>query len=327
MMAEQLLEVKDLYVNYKVYEGLLKVLHGVSLTVSAKEKVGIVGESGCGKTTTMKAIMRILAANAVVAGGTIAYKGSDILRLGSQQLMRLRRTSMSMVFQDPTAALNPVFKIGEQLEDIVRHSDPTGNVPSKQEVRTRAVELLKSAALPEPERILDSYGFQLSGGMRQRVCIAMSLASARDLLIADEPGTSLDVTIEDQIMRLLKQIVQDRGLSVILISHSIGAVKGFVTKLYVMYAGAMVEEASTEELFSNPVHPYTQNLLKAVPKLTGGGVPEGIAGRIPSYLTITDACRFASRCRFAKEHCHTDVPPAFDIGNGHRVACFLYGES
>jgi peptide/nickel transport system ATP-binding protein len=326
-VTEQLLEVKDLHISYKVYEGLLRVLNGVSLSVGEKEKVGIIGESGCGKTTTMKAIMRILAPNAIVAGGTIAYKGADVLQLGRQELMRLHRTTMSMIFQDPTAALNPVFKVGEQLEDIVRYSEWTSNAPSKQEVRTRAVELLKNAALPEPERILDSYPFQLSGGMRQRVCIAMSLASAKDLLIADEPGTSLDVTIEDQIMRLLKQIVEERGLSVILISHSIGAVKGFVTKLYVMYAGMMVEEGPTEELFSNPVHPYTQNLLKAVPKLTGGGVPEGIAGRIPSYLTITDACRFGSRCRFAKEHCHTNAPPAFDIGNGHRVACFAYGGS
>jgi len=326
-MAEQLLDVKDLHVNFKVYEGLLRVLNGVYLSVGAKEKVGIIGESGCGKTTTMKTIMRILAANAIVASGTIAYKGIDVLNLGRQEQMRLHRTSMSMIFQDPTAALNPVFKIGEQLEDIVRYSEFTSKAPSKQEVRTKAVELLKNAALPEPERILDSYPFQLSGGMRQRVCIAMSLASAKDLLIADEPGTSLDVTIEDQIMRLLKQIVEERGLSVILISHSIGAVKGFVTKLYVMYAGTMVEEAPTEELFSNPVHPYTQNLLKAVPKLSGGGVPEGIAGRIPSYLTITDGCRFASRCRSAKERCHTDAPPAFDIGNGHRVACFLYGDT
>jgi peptide/nickel transport system ATP-binding protein len=326
-MAEQLLEVKDLYVNYKVYEGLLRVLNGVSLSVGAKEKVGIIGESGCGKTTTMKAVMRILATNAVVSGGTIAYKGSDVLGLGRQELMRLHRTSMSMIFQDPTAALNPVFKIGEQLEDMVRYSEFTSNAPTKREVRAKTVELLKSAALPEPERILDSYPFQLSGGMRQRVCIAMSLASAKDLLIADEPGTSLDVTIEDQIMRLLKQIVQERGLSVILVSHSIGAVKGFVTKLYVMYAGTMVEEAPTEELFSNPLHPYTQNLLKAVPKLTGGGVPEGIAGRIPSYLTITDACRFGSRCLFAKEHCNANAPPLFDVGNGHKVACFAYGGS
>jgi peptide/nickel transport system ATP-binding protein len=324
-MVEQLLEVKDLHLEYEVYEGLLRVLSGVSLSVGAQEKVGIVGESGCGKTTTMKAIMRILAANATISGGTIVYKGSDVLRLRTQDLMKLRRTSMSMIFQDPTAALNPVFKIGEQLEDIVRYSEFTSKAPTKREVKTRAVELLKSAALPEPERILDSYPFQLSGGMRQRVCIALSLASARDLLIADEPGTSLDVTIEDQIMRLLKQIVEERGLSVILISHSIGAVKGFVNKLYVMYAGTMVEEAPTEELFSNPVHPYTQNLLKAVPKLTGGGVPEGIAGRIPSYLTIADGCRFASRCPFAKEHCHTHASPAFDIGNGHKVACFLYG--
>lgn len=327
MITEQLLDVKDLHVSYKVYEGLLRVLNGVSLAVGAKEKVGIIGESGCGKTTTMKAIMRILAANAIVGGGAIMWKGADVLQYGRKELMKLHRTSMSMIFQDPTAALNPVFKIGEQLRDIVQYSESTGNAPSKREVRARAVELLTNAALPEPERILDSYPFQLSGGMRQRVCIAMALASARDLLIADEPGTSLDVTIEDQIMRLLKQIVEERGLSVILISHSIGAVKGFVTKLYVMYAGTMVEVAPTEELFSNPKHPYTQNLLKAAPKLTGGGIPQGIAGRIPSYLTPPAGCRFASRCQFAMKECNGRAPPFIDLGNGHLASCFLYGGS
>ena len=213
-MPEQLLDVKDLYVNYKIYEGLLKVLNGVSLSVDIKEKVGIIGESGCGKTTTMKAMMRILAANAIVAGGAASYRGANLLQLGRQELTRLRRTSISMIFQDPTAALNPVFKIGEQLTDIVRHSGTSGESLTDKEVKARAVEVLKSAALPEPARIMDSYPFQLSGGMRQRVCIAMSLVSAKDLLIADEPGTSLDVTIEDQIMRLLKQIVEERGLSV-----------------------------------------------------------------------------------------------------------------
>lgn len=322
-MSQQLLEVNDLQVNYKVYDGMLKILNGISLTVGTREKVGIIGESGCGKTTAMKTIMRILAPNGIVAGGTIGYKGHDLLTLGTPELTTLRRTSMSMIFQDPTAALNPVFKIGEQLEDIVRYSDPSGTSLAGKEVRAKAVEVLKSAALPEPARILDSYPFQLSGGMRQRVCIAMALASARELLIADEPGTSLDVTIEDQIMRLLKGIVQERDLSVILISHAIGAVKGFVTRLYVMYAGMMVEEAPTEELFSNPIHPYTQRLLAAVPKLTGGGIPEGITGRIPSYLNPPDGCRFGTRCPFAMERCMANKPPMLDVGSGHKVACFL----
>jgi peptide/nickel transport system ATP-binding protein len=326
-MPEQLLEVKDLYVNYRVYEGLLKVLNGVSLSVDIKEKVGIIGESGCGKTTTMKAMMRILAANAIVAGGAANYRGANLLQLEQQELTRLRRTSISMIFQDPTAALNPVFKIGEQLTDIVRHSGTSDKSLTDQEAKARAVQVLKSAALPEPARIMDSYPFQLSGGMRQRVCIAMSLVSAKDLLIADEPGTSLDVTIEDQIMRLLKQIVEERGLSVILISHAIGAVKGFVTKLYVMYAGTIVEEAATEELFSNPAHPYAQRLLAAVPKLTGGGIPEGISGRIPSYLSPPEGCRFVTRCPNAMEQCRNHRPPMFQIANDHRAACFLYGVS
>jgi peptide/nickel transport system ATP-binding protein len=323
-MNEPLLRVKDLFISYRVYQGLLKVLNGVELSVDTKERVGLIGESGCGKTTTMKAIMRILAQNAVFEGGSIVYKGMDVMKLGGRDLMSLRRNSLSMIFQDPTAALNPVFKVKDQLQDIVRYSSLVGKDPTEQEVKAKAIELLKDAALPEPERILDSYPFQLSGGMRQRVCIAMSLASAKDLLIADEPGTSLDVTIEDQIMKLLRQIVEERDLSVILITHSVGTIKGFVDRVMVMYAGTIVEEGSTEELFSSPLHPYTQLLLKAVPKLTGGGVPEGIRGRIPTYLDPPPGCRFITRCPFAMSKCATR-PPMTDVGDGHQVACYLHG--
>jgi peptide/nickel transport system ATP-binding protein len=323
-MAQTLLKVDDLYVSYRVFGGLLKVLNGVGFSVDTGEKVGLIGESGCGKTTTMKTIMRILARNAVVEKGSIVYRGKDLLGVSSSELTDIRRTSMSMIFQDPTAALNPVFKAKDQLGDIVRYSGQLGKEPKEQEVRARAVQLLKDASLPEPDRILDSYPFQLSGGMRQRLCIAMSLANARDLLIADEPGTSLDVTIEDQIMKLLHNIVEERDLSVILITHSIGTVKGFVTKIYVMYAGTIVEEAPTEELFSHPLHPYTQLLFKAIPKLTGGGVPEGVAGRIPSYLSPPPGCRFVTRCPFAMPKCK-EKPPMFQGGDGHKVACFLYG--
>jgi len=323
-MEQPLLEVRDLHVSYAVYQGLLKVIDGVEFSVARREKVGVIGESGCGKTTTMKSIMRILANNAVVEGGVITYKDRDLMKISSHDLTVLRRTSMSMIFQDPTAALNPVFKVGDQLQDVVRYSKLVGHNPTDKEVRSKAIELLKAAALPEPARILDSYPFQLSGGMRQRVCIALSLASAQDLLIADEPGTSLDVTIEDQIMRLLKGIVEEKGLSVILITHSIGTAKGFVTKMLVMYAGTIVEESPTEELFVNPLHPYTQLLLKAVPKLTGGGIPEGIGGRIPSYLSPPPGCRFVNRCPFAMTKCQSK-PPFVHVGNGHKVACFLYG--
>jgi len=189
------------------------------------------------------------------------------------------------------------------------------------------LKVLEEVALPDPERVLDSYPFQLSGGMRQRICIAMSLTAARDLLIADEPTTNLDVTIQDQVLRLIKNLVEERKLSVILISHALGAVRGTVDRVYVMYAGNMVEAAETNKLFSEPLHPYTQGLLQSVPKLTGTGFSEGIRGHIPDYVNPPPGCRFHPRCDYAKEVCRKETPPFFDVdGKGHEVACWLYGK-
>ena len=318
-----LLEVKDLRVQYRVYEGMLKVLNGVNLTLEKGEKVGIIGESACGKTTTVKTVMRLLASNSKIAGGEVRYAGEDVLTMPKKRLSDLRRMKMSMVFQDPSAALNPVFTIKQQLYDIIKFS--TSEHLSKEETHEKAIMYLKQAALPEPDRILDSYPFQLSGGMKQRVNIAMALVSANELLIADEPGTSLDVTIEDQIMRLLKKIVEERGISVILITHALGTVKNFVDRIYVMYAGTIVEEGPTKEVFNNPQHPYTQMLIKAVPKLTGGGVPEGILGQVPSYLTPPSGCRFVTRCPYKMDVCATP-PPMYEAGTGQKAACFLFDE-
>jgi len=318
-----LLEVKDLRVQYRVYEGMLKVLNGVSLSLEKGEKVGIIGESACGKTTTVKTVMRLLARNSKVTGGEVRYAGEDVLKMPKKKLSALRRKRMSMVFQDPSSALNPVFTIKQQLYDIIKFS--TDDHLSKEATHERAIMYLKQAALPEPDRILDSYPFQLSGGMKQRVNIAMALVSANELLIADEPGTSLDVTIEDQIMRLLKQIVEEKGISVILITHALGTVKNFVDRIYVMYAGTIVEEGPTKEVFNNPQHPYTQMLIRAVPKLTGGGVPEGILGQVPSYLAPPPGCRFITRCPHKMEICNT-VPPMYGAGATQRAACFLFDE-
>ena len=318
-----LLEVKDLRVQYQVYEGMLKVLNGVNLTLEKGEKVGIIGESACGKTTTVKSIMRILASNSKIAGGEVKYAGEDVLKMPKKKLSDLRRKKMSMIFQDPSSALNPVFTIKQQLYDVIKFS--TDDHLSKAETHERAMMYLKQAALPEPDRILDSYPFQLSGGMKQRVNIAMGLVSANELLIADEPGTSLDVTIEDQIMRLLKKIVEEKGISVILITQALGTVKNFVDRIYVMYAGTIVEEGPTREVFNNPQHPYTQMLIKAVPKLTGGGMPEGILGRVPSYLSPPPGCRFITRCPYRMEICDT-VPQRYRAGTDQMAACFLFDE-
>ena len=323
-MPEQLIEIEDLYVNYKIYEGILKVINGVQFKVGEREKVGLIGESGCGKTTTMRAIMRILADNAIVPNGRILYKGKDTLKMSDDEIQRIRREHVSMIFQDPTAALNPVFTVGDQLIDVIRYSTKREKL-TKKEMMDRAIKVLKDAALPDPERILKNYPVMLSGGMRQRICIAMALVSAGDLLIADEPGTNLDVTIEDQILRLIGRLVEERGTSIILISHALGAVKGLVDKVYVMYAGNMVEVAPTRDLFSEPLHPYTSNLFKTVPKLTGGGIPQAIKGRIPDYINPPQGCRFSSRCEQAMPICMKEQPPFMSTGEGRSVACFLYG--
>ncbi|MDA4121120.1 MAG: ABC transporter ATP-binding protein [Thaumarchaeota archaeon] len=318
------LDIQDLRLEYKVYEGQLKVLNGINITVNKGEKVGIIGESACGKTSTVKAVMRLLARNATITGGKVTYRGEDMLTLPQKKIVQLRRRSMSMIFQDPAAALNPLFTIREQISDIIRYGSEERL--SKAELLEKAVDYLKQAALPEPQRILDSYPFQLSGGMKQRVNIAMAMNSSNDLLIADEPGTALDVTIEDQVMRLLKKVVEEKKISVILITHALGTVKHFVDRLYVMYAGTVVEEGPTDLVFKNPSHPYTKMLIDSVPKLTGGGVPEGILGQVPSYLTPPPGCRFVTRCPFKMPVCDTAMPPMYEVEKGHRAACYLFGD-
>ena len=317
-----LLSITGLQVWFRVYGGLLKVLDGVDFTVGPGEKVGLVGETGCGKTTTMKTVLRILPRQAVVPAGKVVFRGRDVLRMRGNELHALRGQGVSMIFQDPTAALNPVFTIGQQIEDCIRYSGFLGKEGAR--ARERAIAALREAALPDPERILHNYPFQLSGGMRQRACIAMALATARDLLIADEPTTNLDVTIQDQVLRLIRTLVEEKGTSLILITHSLGVAREMTDRVYVMYAGSMVEVAPTEELFEDPRHPYTLGLLSSIPKLTGEGVAAGIPGRIPNYLSPPPGCRFHPRCPKAQVRCREERPPFFTVGDGHQVACFLY---
>jgi len=324
-MKGPLIEIKDLNLHFKVFAAFLKVLNGVNFTVGRKEKVGLIGETGCGKTTTMRAIMRILGmTTARITKGEILFKGRDILKMNEAEVRRMRRKEISMIFQDPTAALNPVFSIGSQIKNIIKYLDRMEKKLTRAEIKTIAVEALREVMLPDPERILESYPIQLSGGMRQRVCIAMALLSNLDLLIADEPGTSLDVTIKDQIIRLLEDLVNKKGISVILISHALGMVKDITERTYVMYAGSMVEVAKTVELFTNPLHPYSQDLIAAVPKLTGEGISQGIPGHIPEYINPPPGCRFHPRCSYVMPICKVKKPPFFKVRENHQVMCWLF---
>ena len=326
-----LLELRDLSVHYRVYGGVLKVLDHINFHVKPRERVGLVGETGCGKTTTMKTILRVLPTPpAEIPQGEILFQGRDVLKMGQGELVQMRGQGISMIFQDPTAALNPVFTIGQQLTTVIRYASAENQNLNRKELHERALQALREVALADPERLLDSYPVQLSGGMRQRVCIGMALSTRPGLLIADEPGTALDVTIQDQVLRLLQALVEQQGNSFILISHTLGIVRQMTDRVYVMYAGNMVEVAPTRRLFANPLHPYTQGLMEAVPRLTGGGISEGIPGRIPDYMNPPTGCRFHTRCPHAMPVCSREKPPVFQVEqayeNSHEVACFLYDE-
>jgi peptide/nickel transport system ATP-binding protein len=325
--TQPLLEIKDLEVNFSVYGGKLRVLDGVNFYMYPGEKVGLVGETGCGKTTTMKAILRVLPSPpAMIPRGNIFFDGKDVMKMRLDELTQVRGRGISMVFQDPTSALNPVFTIGEQFENVIKYSIARGKPLSKPDIRQKAIHALQEVALADPERLLRSYPIQLSGGMRQRVCIGMALSTNPKLLIADEPGTSLDVTIQDQVLRLLRKLVEDYNTSVILITHTLGIVRETTNRVYVMYAGNMVEMAATNRLFLNPLHPYTQGLISTVPRLTGGGISSGIPGRIPDYRNPPAGCRFHPRCLHAMDICHKNKPPIYQIDPEHGVACFLYSK-
>jgi len=313
------LEVDNLHTWFKTYRGITKVLDGMSFSVKRGERVGLVGETGCGKTTTLKAIMRILPGEAKVPKGRVLFQGRDVLKMGPRELADFRRHGASMIFQDPTAALNPVFTLGELLADVVR----AGGTPQK-ETAARSLSALRDVSLPDPQRMLKTYPFELSGGMRQRACIAVAISGNRKLLLADEPGTSLDVTIQAQVLGLIDQLVDEKGLSVLLVSHSMGVVRESTDRVCVMYAGTIVEEASSAELFAEPAHPYTHALLNCVPKLSGMGISKGIPGNMPSYLTPPAGCRYYPRCEKALPICGRAKPVPYEIAPGHRVACFLH---
>jgi len=322
-MVSTLLEIRHLQLSFDTYEGSLNVLDGVSLAVGKATKVGLVGETGCGKSVTMKVAMGILPMPpGRIAGGEILFKSKNLLETSAKEMRRIRAREMSIVPQDPAASLNPVFKIGTQLSDGIRYSSRDAQVSSRRQLRNTAIAILEEVGLPDPERNMNSYPIQLSGGMQQRVLIAMALATSPDLLFADEPSTALDVTTQAQILRLMHGMVQDRDISILIITHNLGVVSELTDRACIMYAGQVMETAQTGDLFADPVHPYTRGLLESIPKLTGEGIGTGIKGMVTDYRDPPEGCRFRPRCDYALEKC-MNRPQSFAVGKDHKAACWL----
>lgn len=328
MTTTPLLSVRDLHVSFSTYGGTSQVLEGVSMDVPRGLRVGLVGESGCGKSVTMRAIMGILQTPpAKVQRGEIVYDGRDLLRIPTRERTALKGTEMSMIFQDPTTSLNPVFRIGRQMLDIVTWSDRRRGRKRTRDARiARVLEVLEMVRLPDPKRIFEAFPIQLSGGMRQRVLIGMALLNEPRLLIADEPGTALDVTTQDEILTLLDDLVREEGLTLLMITHNLGVVRQMTDLVYVMYAGAIVEHGPTASLFARPSHPYTNALLACVPKLSGEATFKGIDGTLPDYANPPRGCRFHPRCSHATDAC-TVRPPQFLVEPDHAAACWLHEEA
>jgi peptide/nickel transport system ATP-binding protein len=324
-----LLDVSDLHVSTNTPDGRVRILAGVSLRIASGEALGLVGESGSGKSTTARAIMGILPTPPFqVDSGTITFDGRDLLGMGSDELNTIRGRDLTMIFQDPNTSLNPVYTIGDQMEAAILWQGRSGRllgVSRQRRLRARehAAELLDQVRLPAPRQIMQSYAFQLSGGMRQRVLIAMALLNDPKLIVADEPGSALDVTVQDQILELLESLLVGRGLSLLFISHNLGIARRVTQRVAVMYAGQVVETAATRTLFERPLHPYAQGLLASVPKLSGG-MAKGIAGRMPDIADPPSGCRFHPRCPFRMEVCERVTPPLVEVEPGRAVACHLY---
>lgn len=317
-----LLRVSDLHLRFRLFEGVSHVLNGVSLEVGRGERVAVVGESGCGKSVTLRLIMGLVQQDNAQVDGTVEFDGLDMLRSPASKLRELRGRRICPIFQDPMASLNPTFTILDQMTAVIRRGD---KARTKQEVYELAKNALKQVAITDPERVLGAYPFQLSGGLNQRVLIAMALVNQPDLVLADEPGTALDVTVQEQTLRLMRKLTEELNSAVLLITHNLGVVREFADRVYVMYAGSVVEEGSTQQIFSSPKHPYTQALMASVPKLSGGQLPLGIDGFVPDYTKPPPGCRFHPRCAQAREAC-TQAQPLRDLGSGHKAACVLYGE-
>ncbi len=319
--GENLLEIRDLYVRFHTLRGIVKAIDGVNLEVGYGEVLGLVGETGSGKTVTGLSILRLLEQNAEITGGEIIFQGRDLLKLPLKEILKIRGRDISMIFQEPKAALNPVMQVGDQVaESFLVHEEI-----SKKEAKERVLEIFRRVGLPDPERVYKSYPHELSGGMAQRVVISMALALKPKLLIADEPTSALDVTIQAQIMDLFRELINEMGTSVIYITHDMALAAEISDRIAVMYAGRIVEVADTETIFENPLHPYTQGLLKSIPKPGYRGKLFSMEGEIPPLINPPPGCRFHPRCPKRFDPCDKEVPKLVEVEPGHKVACFLFG--
>ena len=320
-MSEHVLSVKDLKTYFHTATGIAKAVDGVSFTLDAGKTMGIVGESGSGKSVTATSIMRLLPQNGKIMGGEIDFDGVDMMKLSKKQLVALRGNEIAMIFQDPMTSLDPVFKVGNQMvEMICAHQNVT-----KEAARAMAIEALGRVGIPNPEKRMDAYPYELSGGMCQRVIIAMAICSHPKIIIADEPTTALDVTVQARVLELLRELQRNLNTGILLITHNLGVVWEMCDDVMVMYAGQTVEKAETKELYAEPLHPYTWGLLDSIPRLSdeSKGMLTTIPGVPPDLRLTGECCNFCNRCRYAQDICRTSVPPLVEVKPNHFVACHL----
>jgi peptide/nickel transport system ATP-binding protein len=323
-MAEALLDIRDLKTWFKTDDGMVQAVDGVSIRIDRGETVGIVGESGCGKTVTARSVLKLIdMPPGRFEGGQILWRGRDLIPLGPAEMDKIRATEIGIVFQEPMTSLNPVYTVGDQIAEVLRQHE---KLTYKQAI-DRATEMLGLVNIPNPAKRVHDYPHQFSGGMRQRVMIAMALVCKPKLLIADEPTTALDVTIQAQILELMQEMKDRLGMSIMLITHAMGVVAETCQRVVVMYAGKVVEEAPVETLFGDPRHPYTQGLIRSIPRVDRAATSkerlETIPGVVPSLLNPAPGCRFAKRCKFVMDVCETAMPPLKEVAPGHRVRCVL----
>ena len=322
MSQENLLEVKHLRTEFfSSKKSSVTAVDDVSFDIKKGEIVGLVGESGCGKSVTSLSIMQLLKDTpGKITNGEVIFQGHNLLDASKKEMLDIRGDKMSMIFQEPMSSLNPSMRFDKQMIEGIRLHTPL----TKAEARKKAADILSQVGIPDPQRVLKNYPHQLSGGMSQRVMIAMAMSCEPDLLIADEPTTALDVTIQAQILELMKKIQQDKGMSILLITHDLGVVAEMCSRVIVMYAGKIVEEAPVEILFANPTHPYTQGLIASVPKLGSGvKVLPSIPGSVPDLSAMPKGCRFAPRCKYATEKCHQEQPELLSVGEKQKCRCWL----